>query len=79
MCKEEAVASTNDRATVSRLLKSFFFPYIELRNRRRGYAVSIVKAGLRVVGRDAGKVRPPLVDLTSTEMSVLEKIIEAVS
>ena len=30
----------------------------------KGYAVSIVKAGLTAVGRDGGQVRPPLTDLT---------------
>ena len=39
-------------------------PYIAIRNRKRGYAVSIVKAGMKVVGRTAGPVRSPLTDLT---------------
>ncbi len=71
-----AAVVSNDLAAVRQMLKSFFFPYTELRNRQRGYAVSIVKAGLRIVGRDAGKVRPPLIDLTSAEQSTLEKIID---
>ena len=32
-----------------------------------GYAVSIVKAGARIVGHDAGPVRPPLTDLKADE------------
>ena len=47
-----------------------------LRNRRKGYAVSIVKAGLRVVGRSAGPVRPPLVDLTADEQSELARMVQ---
>ncbi|WP_342364383.1 5-dehydro-4-deoxyglucarate dehydratase [Terrarubrum flagellatum] len=66
-----------DQATVDRILKGFFFPFVALRNRRKGYAVSMIKAGLRAVGRDAGPVRPPLTDLTPEEMAALKKIIEA--
>ncbi len=65
-----------DRATMDELLKDFFFPYLGIRNRKKGYAVSIVKAGLRIVGKDAGPVRAPLVDLTSEEEAELRPIIE---
>lgn len=65
-----------DRATTDELLKDFFFPYLGIRNRKKGYAVSIVKAGLRIVGKDAGPVRAPLVDLTSEEEAELRPIIE---
>jgi 5-dehydro-4-deoxyglucarate dehydratase len=64
-----------DTGTTDELLQKLFLPYIELRNRRRGYAVSIVKAGLRVVGRSAGPVRPPLIDLTESETSELKRIL----
>jgi len=46
-----------------------------LRNRRKGYAVSIVKAGLRVAGRPAGPVRSPLTDLTEDEIRTLRELI----
>ena len=65
-----------ERATTDRLLKSLFLPYVALRNRRKGYAVSIVKAGLRVVGRSAGPVRPPLVDLTTDEQNELARMVQ---
>lgn len=60
-------------------LKAFVLPYIALRNRGRGYAVSIVKAGMRVVGRDAGPVRTPLTDLNAAEHDELRALIEGVS
>jgi 5-dehydro-4-deoxyglucarate dehydratase len=68
----------HDRATVMRGLKDFVLPYIAIRNRSRGYAVSIVKAGMTAVGRSAGSVRPPLTDLTGAEMAELQALIEAV-
>lgn len=64
-----------DARTTDELLRKFFLPYIALRSRRRGYAVSIVKAGLRVVGRPAGPVRPPLIDLTDDETAELRRIL----
>jgi 5-dehydro-4-deoxyglucarate dehydratase len=68
----------HDHATVMRGLRDFVLPYIRLRNRNRGYAVSIVKAGMAVTGQPAGSVRPPLTALTGTEMSELEALIAAV-
>jgi 5-dehydro-4-deoxyglucarate dehydratase len=67
-----------DRETVMRELKTFVLPYIALRNRNRGYAVSIVKAGLAAVGRPAGPVRPPLTDLTDAELADLKGLIARV-
>lgn len=73
-----AAVRARDAATVYRKLAEFVLPYIEIRDRRPGYAVSIVKAGLRAVGRDAGPVRPPLADLTPTEFDELRTIVEKV-
>ena len=67
--------ATDDQATMGRLLDSFFLPYLEIRNRKPGYAVSIIKAGARIVGRDAGPVRPPLVDLSAEESARLAALI----
>jgi 5-dehydro-4-deoxyglucarate dehydratase len=64
-----------DRATVDRLLAEFYVPLTALRNRKRGYAVSLVKAGLEIVGRSAGPVRPPLVDLLPDDYRDLAVLI----
>ncbi|CAM3562536.1 5-dehydro-4-deoxyglucarate dehydratase [Paracidovorax anthurii] len=70
-----AVAA-DDQATQHRLLRDFFMPYLELRNRVQGYAVSIVKAGAKIVGHDAGPVRAPLSDLKPAEMDDLKALID---
>jgi 5-dehydro-4-deoxyglucarate dehydratase len=67
-----------DKATVFRELNNFVFPYLEIRNRGRGYAVSIVKAGCSVIGRHAGPVRPPLTDLLPEELAELRRLIDKV-
>ena len=57
-------------------MRDFFVPYVRLRARQPGYAVSIVKAGAAIVGRGAGKVRPPLSDCTAEEIRDLKALIE---
>ena len=71
-----AAVRQSDAPVTDELLQKLFLPYIALRDRRRGYAVSIVKAGLRVVGRPAGPVRPPLIDLTGEETLELKRILD---
>lgn len=68
-----------DHTFVQSQLRDFVLPYIGLRNRSRGYAVSIVKAGCRIVGREVGPVRTPLTDLTEAEHKELRTLIERVS
>ena len=71
-----AAVRARDHATVYASLRDFVLPYIDIRNRKKGYAVSIVKAGMKLIGRDAGPVRPPLIDLAADEMKELEILID---
>jgi 5-dehydro-4-deoxyglucarate dehydratase len=66
-----------DAGTVSALMKSFYLPLIELRDKKKGYAVSMIKAGAELVGRGAGKVRSPLTDLDRSERDTLAALIAA--
>jgi 5-dehydro-4-deoxyglucarate dehydratase len=66
-----------DTATINALMQSFYLPLIELRDRKKGYAVSMIKAGADLVGYPAGKVRPPLTDLDAAERDTLEGLIAA--
>ena len=66
----------DDMATQHRLLREFFMPYLKIRNKGHGYAVSIVKAGAKLVGHDAGPVRAPLTDLKADEMDELAALIK---
>jgi 5-dehydro-4-deoxyglucarate dehydratase len=69
--------AAGDTRTVDRLIDEFFLPYIAIRNRGQGYAVSIVKAGATLVGHTAGPVRPPLSELKPAEVQELKALIEA--
>jgi 5-dehydro-4-deoxyglucarate dehydratase len=62
--------------TTDRILRDFFFPLVALRNRKKGYAVSIIKAGLEVIGHNPGPVRPPLTNLNADEIAVLRRLLE---
>jgi 5-dehydro-4-deoxyglucarate dehydratase len=70
-----AATHSGDHAFTSEAVRSFFIPYLALRNQRRGYAVSIIKAALRVVGRPAGPVRAPLLDLTAEQEATLARLV----
>jgi 5-dehydro-4-deoxyglucarate dehydratase len=70
-----AAVRRRDHAAVFAGLREFVLPYIQIRNRRKGYAVSIVKAGMKAVGRSAGPVRSPLIDLTDAELQELTRLI----
>jgi 5-dehydro-4-deoxyglucarate dehydratase len=64
-----------DHPEVFKQLREFVLPYIDIRNRRKGYAVSIVKAGMRAIGRPAGPVRTPLTDLDQGETDALAALV----
>jgi 5-dehydro-4-deoxyglucarate dehydratase len=66
----------DDHETVGKLIDDFFLPYLDIRNRRKGYAVSIVKAGAKISGYDAGPVRAPLTDLLPDEYEALAELIK---
>jgi 5-dehydro-4-deoxyglucarate dehydratase len=65
-----------DAGHVRQMLNDFVLPYIALRNRGKGYAVSIVKAGCDLIGRPAGAVRPPLTGLKPDELAELAALIK---
>ena len=70
-----AAVRRRDHDEVFKRLREFVLPYIDIRNRHKGYAVSIVKAGMRAIGRPAGPVRTPLTDLEPGELDTLTQLI----
>ncbi|MEU7305692.1 hypothetical protein [Streptomyces sp. NPDC007206] len=49
-----------------------------IRDRRAGYVVSVVKAGMAAAGLSAGPVRPALIDLTRQGYDSLSTLIARV-
>ncbi|MDX3571837.1 5-dehydro-4-deoxyglucarate dehydratase [Streptomyces sp. ID05-47C] len=68
--------ATGDKSTAHRLLDGFYRPFVELRAQGRGYAVSLVKAGVRLRGLDVGEVRPPLHEPGEDHVKQLAQLIE---
>ena len=64
-----------NRARCEEILRGFFYPFMALRGRNKGYAVSAIKAGVRQKGFQAGAVRPPLTDLTREEEDILAQLV----
>jgi 5-dehydro-4-deoxyglucarate dehydratase len=71
-----AAAELGDDATVHRLIDGFYGPLVALRNQGSGYAVSLVKAGVRLRGGDVGEVRPPLAEPAAEHVTELAALID---
>ncbi|MFF8998365.1 5-dehydro-4-deoxyglucarate dehydratase [Streptomyces achromogenes] len=67
---------TGDLPLARRLLDGFYGPFADLRAQGRGYAVSLVKAGVRLRGLDVGEVRPPLHEPADDHVKQLARLIE---
>jgi 5-dehydro-4-deoxyglucarate dehydratase len=65
-----------DAKTVEEIIQNFYIPFVRLRGKKNGYAVSLIKAGAKIIGKSAGNVRPPLTMPTDAEVEELKKIIK---
>ncbi|WP_340379637.1 5-dehydro-4-deoxyglucarate dehydratase [Streptomyces sp. SS7] len=64
-----------DASTVEKLLRAFYVPLVELRDRAPGYAVSLVKAAARLRGAPVGPVRAPLTDPSPADLADLRTLL----
>lgn len=67
--------TVGDDATCEEMLRDFYYPFARIRDRKAGYAVSAIKAGVALRGFETGPVRPPLTDLTDEERGMLQVVI----
>ncbi|WP_128428415.1 5-dehydro-4-deoxyglucarate dehydratase [Streptomyces cyaneus] len=72
-----AALQGGDHGTVDKLLRDFYVPLVELRDRVPGYAVSLVKAAARLRGRPVGPVRAPLTDPSAADLADLRTLLAA--
>lgn len=66
-----------DHGTADKLLRDFYVPFVELRDRAPGYAVSLVKAAARLRGQRVGPVRAPLTDPAPADLTDLKALLTA--
>ncbi|SMF02308.1 5-dehydro-4-deoxyglucarate dehydratase [Streptomyces sp. Amel2xC10] len=69
--------TADDRGTTDKLLRDFYVPFVELRDRVPGYSVSLVKAAARLRGAPVGPVRAPLTDPTAADLAELRALLAA--
>ena len=69
-------AAALDSASLSRLMYNYVIPLYNIRARRRGYEVSVVKAAMRLLGMPAGPVRPPVVEVRPEEENEIRALLE---
>ncbi|EFL32038.1 5-dehydro-4-deoxyglucarate dehydratase [Streptomyces viridochromogenes DSM 40736] len=72
-----AALRDDDHGTVDTLLRGFYVPLVELRDRVPGYAVSLVKAAARLRGHRVGPVRAPLTDPSPADLAALTALLTA--
>ncbi len=70
-----AAFRAGDDARCEQMLRDFYYPFAAIRDRKAGYAVSAVKAGVKLRGFDTGPVRSPLTALTDEEMEMMQALI----
>ncbi|MGW2747882.1 5-dehydro-4-deoxyglucarate dehydratase [Streptomyces sp. NPDC001450] len=68
---------SGDHGTTEKLLRDFYVPFVELRDRAPGYAVSLVKAAARLRGERVGPVRAPLTDPSPADLADLKALLTA--
>jgi 5-dehydro-4-deoxyglucarate dehydratase len=71
-----AALTAADDDAVDQLLREFYVPLVELRDRVPGYAVSLVKAAARLRGLPVGPVRAPLTDPGPDDLADLAKVLD---
>ncbi|MFI1163405.1 5-dehydro-4-deoxyglucarate dehydratase [Streptomyces sp. NPDC020801] len=72
-----AALRSGDGGTADKLLRDFYAPFAELRDRAPGYSVSLVKAAARLRGRPVGPVRAPLTDPSPADLAGLKTLLTA--
>src|SRR2546429_9175286 len=66
------LASKGHSSELSMLMRDLVVPMYELRVKRKGYEVSVMKAMMDMIGLVGGPVRAPLVNLCPDEIKSLE-------
>jgi 5-dehydro-4-deoxyglucarate dehydratase len=72
------LASSGDIKGVRALHERVIHPIYELRQLRKGFEVSIIKACMELLGHKAGPVRPPLANVPDDVRATLKKILDAI-
>jgi 5-dehydro-4-deoxyglucarate dehydratase len=73
--KLHELAAAGEREALSQIMATMVIPSYELRARRRGYEVTVVKEMMNRVGLRGGAVRPPLPHLRAEDAADLASVV----
>jgi 5-dehydro-4-deoxyglucarate dehydratase len=65
-----------DFARLDGLMKKYVHPLYALRERVKGYEVTVMKAAMEILGMPAGPVRPPLCKCSDKDIADLRQLLE---
>jgi 5-dehydro-4-deoxyglucarate dehydratase len=65
-----------DFKTLNQLLAKYVHPLYALRDRKRGYEVSVMKTMMDLVGLKGGVVRPPLENVNKAEVKLIQEVVD---
>lgn len=65
-----------DREGMNKLMARYVHPLYFLRDKRKGYEVSVMKKMMDLLGLPGGPVRPPLCAVNAEEAKQIEKLVE---
>ncbi|WP_252316073.1 5-dehydro-4-deoxyglucarate dehydratase [Sinobaca sp. H24] len=67
----------NDKETLHNLYQDVLLPINDIRKKKKGYAVSLIKAGMEIMGFNVGQsVRAPVVEVSKEHYKELEGIVK---
>lgn len=67
----------NDKETLRNLYQDVLLPINDIRKQKKGYAVSLIKAGMEIMGFNVGQsVRAPVVEVSREHYKELEGIVK---
>ena len=69
-------AAALDSASVQRLMTNYVMPLYNMRARKRGYEVSVMKAAMQILGMPAGPCRPPIPPIRPEEENELRALMD---
>jgi 5-dehydro-4-deoxyglucarate dehydratase len=65
-----------DREGMNRLMAKYVHPLYFLRDKRKGYEVSVMKKMMDLLGLPGGPVRPPLCEVSAEEAKQIAKLVD---
>lgn len=69
-------AAALDSASLQRLTTNYVMPLYNMRARKRGYEISVMKAAMQILGMPAGPARPPIPPIRAEEENELRALMD---